>query len=171
MTAIDAAAPQDSRTGRKWFLDTEFDENGRTIELISIALVSVDGSEYYAVSNEFQPDLCNDWVKQNVLTKLPPACTWKPRAQIRDEIASSIPPASKPEFWAYFADYDWVAFCQLFGRMIDLPKGYPMFCMDLKQAMRMNGIERDRLPPQIAGQHDALCDARWVRAAHQLICV
>ena len=37
------------------------------------------------------------------------------------------------EFFGYFADYDWCLFCSLFGRMIDLPKGFPMYCKDLKQ--------------------------------------
>lgn len=40
-----------------------------------------------------------------------------------------------PEFYAYYADYDWVLFCSLFGRMIDLPKGFPMYCNDLKQML------------------------------------
>lgn len=40
-----------------------------------------------------------------------------------------------PEFYAYYADYDWVVFCWLFGKMIDLPKGFPMYCKDLKQMM------------------------------------
>lgn len=40
-----------------------------------------------------------------------------------------------PKFHAYYADYDWVAFCWLFGKMIDLPKGFPKFCFDLKQLM------------------------------------
>ena len=39
------------------------------------------------------------------------------------------------EFYAYYADYDWVVFCSLFGRMIDLPKGFPMYCKDLKQIL------------------------------------
>lgn len=39
------------------------------------------------------------------------------------------------EFYAYYADYDWVLFCSLFGRMIDLPKGFPMYCKDLKQML------------------------------------
>ena len=39
----------------------------------------------------------------------------------------------KPVFYGYFADYDWVAFCWLFGKMIDLPQGFPMYCKDLKQ--------------------------------------
>ena len=38
-------------------------------------------------------------------------------------------------FYAYYADYDWVAFCWLFGKMIDLPKGFPMYCRDLKQEL------------------------------------
>jgi hypothetical protein len=40
-----------------------------------------------------------------------------------------------PEFYAYFADYDWVVFCWLFGKMMDLPKGFPKYCKDLKQIL------------------------------------
>lgn len=40
---------------------------------------------------------------------------------------------SSIEFYAYYADYDWVVFCWLFGTMMDLPKGFPMYCIDLKQ--------------------------------------
>ena len=48
----------------------------------------------------------------------------------------------KPEFYAYYADYDWVVFCWLFGKMIDLPKGFPMYCRDLKQDLD-NAINRE----------------------------
>lgn len=40
-----------------------------------------------------------------------------------------------PEFFGYFADYDWVVFCWLFGKMIDLPEGFPYYCKDLKQML------------------------------------
>lgn len=40
-----------------------------------------------------------------------------------------------PKFYAYFADYDWVVFCWLFGKMINLPKGFPKYCIDLKQML------------------------------------
>ena len=43
--------------------------------------------------------------------------------------------SDKPEFYAYYADYDWVVFCWLFGRMVDLPEGFPMYCIDLKQEL------------------------------------
>lgn len=42
-------------------------------------------------------------------------------------------PYHPPQFYAYYADYDWVVFCWLFGTMMDLPKGFPMYCRDLQQ--------------------------------------
>ena len=66
----------------------------------------------------------------------------------------------KPEMWAYYADYDWVAMCQLFGTMMDLPKGWPMYCRDLKQLAGDTS-----LPEQGKGEHHALADARWTRDA------
>lgn len=151
------------------FLDTEFDEDGRTIELISIALVHEDGREYHAVSTEFDPGHCNEWVTQNVLPHLPTDPTlWKTRKVIADDIRVFVlgdGSGGKPSFWAYFADYDWVALCQLFGRMIDLPKGFPMYCNDLKQRMATLGLNREDMPAQAGVYHSALEDARWVREA------
>ena len=40
----------------RFFYDTEFIDNGRTIELISIGVAAEDGREYYAISTEFNPD-------------------------------------------------------------------------------------------------------------------
>lgn len=163
-----------------WFLDSEFNEDGVTIDLISIALVADDGREYYAVSSEFDAEYCNDWVKANVLPRLG-ASERKSRAQIAKEIValvlgSDTPLAgqerlSKPSFWGYFADYDWVLFCQLFGKMIDLPKGMPMYCNDVKQLMHMTGLTRAELDLHIAqtNEHNALSDARWIRDAHRYI--
>ena len=152
----------------RWFLDTEFNEDGRTVELISIALVSDDGREYYAVSSEFDAAACNDWVKANVLPLLP--VERRSRRDIAGEVRDLLlADGKKPEIWAYFADYDWVALCQLFGPMVALPKGFPMWCRDLKQLMDAEDIERDALPEQTGTAHDALADARWVRAAHRFI--
>lgn len=38
-----------------------------------------------------------------------------------------------PELYGYYSAYDHVVFCWLFGRMIDLPKGFPMYSKDMKQ--------------------------------------
>lgn len=154
----------------RWFLDTEFHEDGRVIDLISIALVNENGGFYYAVSTEFDPEKCGEWVKANVLPKLPlrSSVLWKPRTRIADDIRTMLLyDDDKPEIWAYFADYDWVALCQLYGRMIDLPKGFPFWCRDLKQLMADHDVDKKDLPAEDPnGEHNALADARWVRAAY-----
>ena len=40
-----------------------------------------------------------------------------------------------PQFYGYYSAYDHVALCWLFGNMIDLPKGFPMYTIDLKQIL------------------------------------
>ena len=71
----------------RYFYDTEFIEDGSTIELVSIGIVAEDGREFYAVSTEFNASNANEWVRENVLSKLPRAShpAWKPLQQIRDE--------------------------------------------------------------------------------------
>ena len=40
-----------------------------------------------------------------------------------------------PQFYGYYSAYDHVALYWLFGKMIDLPKGFPMYTIDLKQIL------------------------------------
>lgn len=165
----------------RWYLDTEFLEDGRTVELISIALVSQDGAvEYYAGNAEcdFERVRRSPWLMKHVVPHLPPfgESFWKSRLEIANDILGVLglerdtgnAVFGTPEIWADFASYDWVAFCQLYGRMIDLPPGMPMFCMDLMQDLRQRDIHRAELPKQDpATEHDALEDARWLRQAHR----
>lgn len=69
----------------------------------------------------------------------------------------------KPTFYAYYADYDWVVFCWLFGKMNDLPKGFPYYCRDLKQIAdhiwETTGKNTSFESPK--DEHNALADARW----------
>lgn len=68
------------------------------------------------------------------------------------------------QFYGYYADYDWVVFCWIFGRMMDLPKGFPMYCKDLKQMMDDKGLDKDwkrKNCPDPKGEHNALVDAKW----------
>lgn len=50
-------------------------------------------------------------------------------------IGLSAIPMGAPEFYGYYSAYDHVALCWLFGKMMDLPKGFPMYTRDLKQVM------------------------------------
>lgn len=140
----------------KIFFDTEFIEDGKTIELISIGLVREDGEELYMESSECDFSRASHWVKDNVISKLTlHSYDRSTRREIADKIKEFVGP--NPEFWAYYADYDWVVLCQLYGTMMDLPEGWPMYCRDLKQ-------EADRLNfkiihPPADQDHNALIDA------------
>ena len=149
----------------KYWLDTEFSEQPCTIDLISIGIVSEDDRELYLVSNRFDPARCNKWVRKNVWPKLPSPKEWVSLPYIRDEVLRFVGD-DKPEFWGYYADYDWVVFCWLFGTMVDLPKGWPMYCRDIKQLC--DDLGNPRLPP-VRGEHNALADARWNRAAWEML--
>jgi hypothetical protein len=144
------------------FFATEFYENGSTIQLISIGMVREDGRNYYAETYAARTLALGDpWLEKNVLPHLVGGDAIKARGDIAGEVHSFA--GEKPEFWAYYADYDWVVLCQLYGRMIDIPKGRPMYCRDLKQEADRRGL---RLPKQMTAEHNALADAAWARDAH-----
>lgn len=145
-----------------WF-DTEFIDDGKTIDLLSVGMIREDGATYYAEPAEADRSRADEWVAANVLPYLNGPV--KPRAQIAQEIIEFAGEA--PEFWAYYADYDWVVLCQLYGRMVDLPKGWPMFCRDVQQVRAEKGVEE--LPKMTGTEHNALDDAVWTKAAHKYL--
>lgn len=158
----------------RYFIDTEFHESGygRPIELISLALVCDDGREFYAVAGDgWDKDDVSDWLKAHVLPNLAacssnmdvpgsiysPAC---PRSEMAKDVARFIvdDPRGRPELWGYYGAYDLVLYCQLFGRMIDMPKHLPRVCLDIKQ--RCIELGNPKLPKQSSQEHNALADAR-----------
>lgn len=146
----------------RYFYDSEFIEDGTTIDLISIGVVAEDGREYYAVSNEFDAERAGPWVRKNVLPKLPPASSplWRSRKQIRDDLLTFLVPrpSVRPELWAWVGAYDHVALCQLWGSMVDLPSSLPRYTNELRQHWEASGCPE--LPPVPTDAHDALADAR-----------
>ncbi len=92
---------------------------------------------------------------------------------------------AQPTFYAYYADYDWVVFCSLFGTMMQLPTGFPMYCRDLKQMVdewcekarptfeslrggiphtfddALKELKNDAHYPKETNEHHALADAKF----------
>jgi hypothetical protein len=153
----------------KYFYDTEFHEDGTTIDLISIGIVAEDGRQYYAVNRDADWNRigAHPWLVANVVPHLPPMQEWKPKTQIRDEVAAFLLQDDGPELWAWFCSYDHVVLAQLFGTMLDLPEGIPMFTNDVRSLVDWTGM--DRLPRQTGPAHDALDDARHVKAMYEHI--
>lgn len=169
----------------KYFYDTEFIENGKTIDLISIGIVADDGREYYAVNADAPWDRIekHTWLMRNVVWNLSPyggslkglgtignpydrfGSVVRPKVQIADEVKDFILRPNEPvELWGYYSSYDHVVLAQLFGTMMNLPRGIPMWTNDVQQVAASLGLDNS-LPPQAGVAHNALNDARWTREA------
>lgn len=222
-----------------------FNKPYHSIQLISIGIVAEDGREYYAISNEFNPDDASKWVWNNVLKKIWEELHQKER-YARDYHYDLVEPFNKKslktligwngksnediaydifrfvhqhvitkwddhfafseeivksayeqgeevhQFYAYYADYDWVLFCSLWGTMMDLPNGFPMYCRDLKQMLDEKierstfvdgdyefkrqdlewklAITKKRIDyPEQENEHNALDDAKWNKKLYEFI--
>lgn len=161
------------------FYDTEFIEDGRTIDLISIGMVREDtGAELYYANRDMPVRKIrkHPWLMANVVPGLPKGYgdmrigmpnRWlfhygDHRVQRLRVIAKCvqhfITDTPDPQLWAWYGAYDHVVLAQLFGPMIDLPAGIPMWTNDLRQEAERLG--NPTLPEQGAGVHNALADAR-----------
>lgn len=101
--------------------------------------------------------------------------------------------STKPTFYNYYGAYDHVVLCWLFGKMVDLPNGFPKYSVDLKQELDMK-LNRTNLPlrglsttpnknlesklkevkgynnyPKQGKEHNALDDAFWNKKLHEFI--
>jgi hypothetical protein len=154
----------------RFFYDCEFIEDGTTIDLVSIGVVGEDGREFYAVSTEFDERRAGDWVRANVLPKLPSPAdpAWRSRERLRADLLAFLTGGpGEVELWAWIAAYDHVALCQLWGAMPALPRALPRFTRELRQ--RWEDAGRPPLPPPTSDAHDALADARLNRLRWQAI--
>ena len=167
------------------FYDLEFDENGETIVPISLGVVRENLDEIYFINKvyvERQKDpetrTCNDWVYENVLPNLysvTPHVGQTYEVELRqwgnifyNWLLDKEPLEEKGDSWklvGYYADYDHVALAQLWGQMIMLPTGMPMWTRDLKQWV--SDVGNPKIPIPQKHEHNALADARWNRDVYK----
>ena len=147
------------------YFDTEFyipkDEWG-VVRPISIGAIREDGASYYAEIAEFDWDAVpkDDWLRESVKPLLRPEYFRVGLAQIRRDLAEFA--GSRPQFWAYYGSYDWVAMCTIMGGFMNLPAGWSKAVFEIKQ-YQMQYAPDLRLPKQNTPEHHALNDAVWNR--------
>lgn len=168
------------------FYDCEFLEDGKTIDLISIGLVREDGKELYLLNKDMNTEnaFADDWVRENVLKGIfeelddlfldehdghPPLEFNEPnfwwlldkygstRKEIKEEILKFV--GKNPIFYGFCVSYDHVVLCQLWGKMIDIPKGWRYYSRDLKQTADENDFDTSLI--RHTKEHNALDDAKW----------
>lgn len=165
----------------KFWYDTEFIDDGKTIDLVSIGIVAEDGREFYAVSGEFDVRklAAKPWLVEHVWPSLPTfkhpkstrcACgighldlehpAVRSRGQIARAVQDFVLVDEHPELWSWYPSYDHVVLAQLYGPMSELPTGMPMRTNDIEQEaerLQISGL----LPDPPPGHHNALVDARY----------
>lgn len=160
------------------FYDTEFYNDGRTIDLISIGLVAEDGRELYLINGEFPLGRYDEdtetarWLTANVVPFLPLRRTnpgvqhiaggweWKDpsseydnntfnRALIAQQIVQFLEVGpGHVELWANYGAFDHVALTQLWGDMNQMPRVLPWYTNDLQQMLRSNVVNPSSMPQQ-----------------------
>lgn len=212
----------------KIFYDTEFYEDGKTIDFISIGMAKENYETFYEVSKEFDFDkiwdsedtfvkdnvlapilfdfsmndfygtyVCEDWYYKGDLVDLKIFKEHfmkqenkqflkelinkfgKTKEEIKNQIIS-FTKGEKIELYGYYSSYDHVVLAQLFGRMIDLPKNFPMYTIDLKQFIDDKGrqlkekeyhgfLKQDSKYPKQDKEHIALSDALWNKELYNFL--
>jgi hypothetical protein len=168
----------------KIFLDTEFTGLHQHTTLISLALVAESGEEFYAECTDYDSLQLNDWLKENVLSKL-----WLTnnaefgksengtylkgdKVIIKEALQKWFSQFETVEIWADVLAYDWVLFCELFGGAFNIPSNIFYAPFDLATLFR----DRNHIKPELGFdgdvrrfgfvnadeslQHNALEDAR-----------
>jgi hypothetical protein len=159
-------------------------EDGRELYLIN------QGIEWTDVYGDLHDRICDhNWLMENVVPHLPVTSVQQPgptnvyprksgsfnidcsdnrvvplrfiRNAVRDFLLADGGPV---ELWGYYSSYDHILLCQLWGKMIDLPAGIPMWTNDVQQEAARLGLDLS-LPKQAGNAHNALDDARWTRDA------
>lgn len=140
------------------FLDTEFTDFSDR-ELISIALASLDGREFYGERRNFNRQRCNGFVKTVVLPLLnPDPETQYPDAALREALKHWLAQFDKPRLVIDF-EGDWELMAELLGRQM------PPELEVINMGPLISDYKIDRyLDSHDLPRHHALYDARANRA-------
>jgi hypothetical protein len=127
----------------KVFFDCEFTGLHKNTTLISIGLISECGKTFYAELTDYDRLQINDWVRNNVISKLnyPKIESNAKMASLSDDTRSDmviygtqddvkfhlihwLKQFKEIEMWGDVLAYNWVLFCQIFGGGRNIPCKY-----------------------------------------------
>ena len=133
-------------------------------------LINKYGKSSKQISEEVYNFCSNDYHKGNNLS-------------FKQRVTYDLYDSYKPTFYGYYSAYDHVTLCWLFGKMIDLPEGFPMYTIDLKQILdekvimlqfssnhnAITDITKLNEYPKQTNEHNALSDAKWNKQLHEFL--
>ena len=174
------------------FIDTEFTGLHKNTTLISIGLVTEEGHKFYAEFNDYDKSQCDDWINENVISKLKyndvqvffeadtedkTTFAKNTKERISAILHMWLRQFKKIEFWGDVIAYDWVLFMDLLGMgapMRNMPKNFTSYqAFDIFTALKMKGINARENRHVLLGlddkinQHNCLYDAETIKMLHE----
>ena len=173
------------KTTRIYF-DTEFTGLHQNTTLISLGMISECGKEFYAEFTDYDKFQVDDWLQENVISKLilPHDLGGNgigvdgyvgDKLFIRTELERWLSQFERIEIWSDCLSYDWVLFCQLWGHAFNIPKNIYYIPFDICTSFKEKGIDPDINREKFGlsehysemPKHNALWDARVIKACHE----
>ena len=153
------------------FLDTEFTEFVRP-DLISLALVSEDGREFYAERTDYHRDACSAFVRENVVPFLGrvPGATCS-RAELTQRLHEWFEKLPEPATIIYDFEGDWLLLVNaILGRAYKNPPanlGDPLHLGNSSITHPVFERAQNNTYTQDWPPHHALADARGLMAGYR----
>ncbi len=139
---------------RRLYIDTEFTQLNLSRQLISLALVSDCGYEFYVeITDTWEESDCSDFVKSVVLPQLNPAKHGLTFSEARAALRCFLASEGEAEVIGDALKWDWPLFLELLG-----PQGLPENIVGCRE---ISGIDAEKLLGEAPeAPHHALLDAR-----------
>lgn len=175
----------------KLFLDTEFTGLHKDTNLISIALVSECGKQFYAEFNDYPIEQlermgCKDDVLNNLkFNDMRDCCNFENdftdflmkdnSKYIARRLTEWLQQFESVEIICDFVAWDWVLFCDLFGGAFNIPKHIFYIPLDICGLFQLKDIDPDINRIDFCGgidnylPHNCLSDAHIIKKCYQLL--
>lgn len=176
---------------KKIYFDTEFTGLHQKTTLVSIGLISDCGKTFYAEFNDYDAFQIDVWLQENVISKLlfnehrsflgDVFCDCMENMEVKG--STSFVRQHLSDWLHQFVDvvemysdclsYDWVLFCNIFGRAFDVPSNVYYVPFDLCTSLKERGIDPDINREWFANiedganKHNALWDAKVIKACFE----
>ena len=138
------------------YLDTEFTQLNLSRQLISLALVSSSGREFYVeITDTWNFSDCSEFVKTVVLPQLNPAKHGQTFSEARAALRCFLASEGEAEVIGDALKWDWPLLLELLG-----PEGLPTNIVGCRE-IDGSGIDAEKLSGEAPeAPHHALLDAR-----------
>ena len=152
----------------KLFFDTEFTGLHQKTTLISIGIISECGKTFYAEFTDYNKRQVDDWLQENVISKLflhemeefkiysvgekavgkkvvsgQDTMVLGNKQVVKQYLKEWLSQFEKVEMWSDCLSYDWVLFCQIFGHAFKIPKNVYYIPYDICTLFKDRGIDPD----------------------------